>query len=143
MRCLVPLDCFERLGLPVFATDAAGVIRFCNRDATRLLLPEEGDGVGRRCWRFARFRTPNRLPFCARECPLRRKARAGRLDIVCTVALGRGTGRAALYDLMAFVVPPRPLGRFALWHVLNAGAFYAAFLYYRQFDILRDDAAAA
>ena len=26
----------------------------------------------------------------------------------------------------------------ALWHVLNAGAFYAAFRYYRQFDLLRE-----
>lgn len=26
----------------------------------------------------------------------------------------------------------------ALWHVLNAIGFYAAFLYYRQFDVLRD-----
>jgi DNA-binding CsgD family transcriptional regulator len=118
MRFLVPLDCFERLGLPVFATDPAGIIRYCNRDAARLLLPEEGDGVGRRCWRLTRLRTPERLPFCARECPLRRQARAGQLDFVCTVDLSRGQEQAALFDLMAFVVPPRPLGRFALWHVL-------------------------
>lgn len=26
----------------------------------------------------------------------------------------------------------------AIWHVLNAGAFYAAFQYYKQFDVLRN-----
>jgi DNA-binding CsgD family transcriptional regulator len=119
MYRLIPLESFNQAGLPVLAVDTDGTVRFYNRAAADLLCCDMGEGLGRPCWRLARLRCRDGVPFCSRDCPVQREARTHCLQTEHEVAfLSRARGRAD-FDLLTFLVPPMLRGRWAILHLLR------------------------
>jgi DNA-binding CsgD family transcriptional regulator len=119
MYRLIPLESFDQAGLPVLAADTDGTVRFYNRAAAGLFRCDMSEGLGRPCWRLARLRNRDGIPFCSRDCPVQREARARHPQTDHEVVLLSCSGERAEFDLLSFLVPPMLQGRWAILHMLR------------------------
>jgi DNA-binding CsgD family transcriptional regulator len=123
---IVPLEAFENTRLPVLAVDAEGRVRYYNPATADLVGCEPGEALGRPCWRFARLRTCDGAPFCGRDCPVFKEARAGRSPDGRVVVFSRPARDPICFELLSFLVPPQRNGRWAVLHMLEPATAPAA-----------------
>ena len=126
MYHIVPLKAFENTRLPVLAVDAEGRVLYYNPATAALVGCEPGEALGRPCWRFAHLRTCDGAPFCGRDCPVFKEARAGRFPEAQSVVFTRSAHEPTRLELLSFLVPPQRNGRWAVLHMLEPATAPAA-----------------
>lgn len=119
MQHIVLLEAFENSEMPVLAVGTDRCIGYYNRATAELAGCDPGEGIGRPCWRFARLRTGSGAPFCGRDCPVLRGARAGRWPDVHPVLFQRRARDPIRFELLSFLLPPQRNGCWGVLHMLE------------------------
>jgi DNA-binding CsgD family transcriptional regulator len=119
MQRIITLDAFDTSELPAYAVDPTGHVVYYNPAAADCMGCDRVEGLGRPCWRFARFKTCDGDPFCGRDCPVMHEAHAGSFPEMRQV-LSQRPGREPMhFGLVTFLMPPSRDGRWAVMHMLE------------------------